>query len=83
MHANGFSLETVTFLYSYLKRQKQNVRINNTHSVFQILFSGVPRGSILGPLLLNMFIDDLYLWVSKTALLNFAHDNTINATEIQ
>ena len=37
MHAYGFSIDAVTFFYSYLKRRKQNVRINNTHSVFQIL----------------------------------------------
>ena len=37
MHVYGFSLDAVTFFYSYLKRRKQNVRINNTHSVFQIL----------------------------------------------
>ena len=71
----------VTFFYSYLKRHKQNVRINNTHSVFQILLSGVPQGLILGPLLFNMFINDLYLWVSKTDLLNFADDSTISASE--
>ena len=79
MHAYGFSIDAVTFFYSYLKRHKQNVKINNTHSAFQILLSGVPQGSILGPLLFNIFINDLYLWVSKTNLLNFADDNTISA----
>ena len=35
MHAYGFSIVTVTLLYSFLQRRKQNVRINNTHFIFQ------------------------------------------------
>ena len=81
MLAYGLSKDAVTFFYSYLKRRKQNVRINNTHSVFQILLYGVPQGSILRPLLFNISINELYLWVSKTGLLNFADDNTISAAE--
>ena len=42
MHAFGFSIDAVTFFYLCLKRRKQIVRINNTHTVFQILLSGVP-----------------------------------------
>ena len=67
MDAYDFSKDAVTLLYSYLKRRKQNARINNTHSAFQILLSRVPRGSLLGPLLFTIFINDLYLRVSKTA----------------
>ena len=81
MHVFGLPIDAVTIFYSYLKRRKQNVRINNTDSVFQILLSEVPQGSILGPLLFNIVINDLYLWVSRTDLLNFADDNTISAAE--
>ena len=67
--------------YSYLKRRKQNVGINNTHSLFKILLFGVFHGSIPGSLLFNIHINDLYLWASKTDLLNFSGDNTISAAE--
>ena len=79
IYAYGFSINAVTFFYSYLKRRKQNVKINNTHSGFQILLSGVPL--LLGPLLFNIFINDLYLSITKTDLLNFTDDNTITAAE--
>ena len=61
MYAYGFYINAVTFFYSYLKRRKQNVKINSTHSVFQVVLSGAARGSILGLLLFNIFINDLYL----------------------
>ena len=56
MYAYGFAMDAVTFFYSYLKRRKQDVRITDTHSVFQILLSGFPQGSILGPLLFNVLM---------------------------
>ena len=68
--------DTLVFFYSYLKRRKQNVKINNIFSSFQVLLSGVPQGSILGPILFNIFMNDLFLWIEEASLHNFADDNT-------
>ena len=72
-------MDAATFFHSYLKRHKQNVTINNTHKVFQNLLSGITEGSVLGLLLCKIFINGLYLYISKTYLLNFADENTISA----
>ena len=63
LHAYGLSFNTVTFLNSYLKDRKQNVRINNIFSAFQNILSGVAQGSILGPILFNIFLNDLFLCI--------------------
>ena len=56
LHAYGFSLKTVTFIYSYLKRRKQKVKVNFILNDFLTLLSGVPQGSILGRILFNIFL---------------------------
>ena len=58
MHAYGFLSESMTFFYSYLKRRKQSVKLINKHSIFQVLLSGVPQGSIPGSIHFNIFIND-------------------------
>ena len=74
-HPYGSSEYAVTFVNSYLKRRKQDVNINDTESVFQVLLSGIPQGSTLGSILFNTLINDFIFYIKHVYLANFADDN--------
>ena len=77
LNAHGADENALVLIYSYLKRRKQSVRINNTYSSFQTILSGVPQGSVLGPILFNVSINDLFLFIKQATLYNYADDNKL------
>ena len=60
----------------YLKGRKQRTKTNSSYSAFAEILFGVPHGSILGPLLFNIYISDLVLENSDIDIANYADDNT-------
>ena len=79
LRAYGFSTSTLNLLHSYQKYRKQNVVINNKTSSSDIVIAGASQGSIDGPLLFNLFINDLSLFVYTAVLSNYADDNNLYA----
>ena len=75
LNAYGFTLPALKLVHDFLSDIKQRTRVNNSYSTwFEILFA-VPQSSILGPLLCNIFLADLFFVLSETDIVNYADDN--------
>ena len=73
----GISNESLQLISGYLSYGKQRTKIGSTYIDWANVIRGIPQGSILGPLLFNIFIHDIFLVVEKSDICNFADDNTL------
>lgn len=67
----------LTLFQSYIKNRKQCVTIKNKNSEFLDITHGVPQGSVLGPLLFLIYINDFSHFMNPIKSIMFADDTTI------
>ena len=77
LQAYGFSKESIRLFLSYLTNRTQRIKTGSTFSHCTNISKGIPQSSILGPLLFNIFINDLFFFSAKCEISNFADDSSL------
>ena len=78
LHKYGVSKEACKLLHSYLLNRRQRAKIGCSRSDWVEMNKGVPQGSVLGPLIFNIFINDIIFYLrGDCSIFNYADDNTI------
>ena len=81
LEAYGLSENSLKLLKSYLENRRQCIKIGNNYSEWDTLIKGVPQGSILAPVLFNVFINDIFHFVQDSTIYNYADDNTLSYSD--
>ena len=76
LYAYGFDIKSVRLIQQYLSNRKQSVKVGNAYSSWKEIFYGIPQGSILGPLIFNIFLCDLFYFLEGVSVASCADDTT-------
>ena len=76
LNVYGLSLPVLKLVHNYLQNCKQRTKNGTAYSLWEEIFSGAPQGSILGSLLFNIFLCDLFLTIEGNYFTHYADDTT-------
>ena len=81
LHAYGLTKPALKLLYSYLRNRWHRTKINTSFSTWKELLTGVPQGSILRPILFNIYLNYLFSILDMTDVCNNADDTALHSCE--
>ena len=81
LNADGFDYKSLKLISSFLSNRKYRTKINSSFSEWKHLLIGTPQVSVFGPLLFNIYMCDLFLFMSESNVANYADDTTLYPCE--
>ena len=74
---NQRHMDSLNFPLDYLSLRKHRIEVGSSYRKWSKTCRGKSQGSILGPLLFNIFIKGIFFFVEKSEICNFADDKTV------